>query len=57
MSPTEFSNYIKQRAVQQQLAARALSPATDPAAYFLARRDAAPPAPAPYAPAHLLLAN
>ncbi|XP_023941973.1 protein Tob1 [Bicyclus anynana] len=51
MSPTEFSNYIKQRAVQQQLAARALSPATDPNAYFLARREAPGP------PAHLLLAN
>ncbi|XP_072943992.1 protein Tob1 [Epargyreus clarus] len=60
MSPTEFSNYIKQRAVQQQLAARALSPAADPAAYFVARRDAAPGTPA-YPPtaahAHLLLAN
>ncbi|XP_063821596.1 protein Tob1 [Ostrinia nubilalis] len=59
MSPTEFSNYIKQRAVQQQLAARALSPAADPAAYFVARREPAPAAAAPYppAPAHLLLAN
>lgn len=59
MSPTEFSNYIKQRAVQQQLAARALSPAADPAAYFVARRDPAPSSAPPYppAPAHLLLAN
>ncbi|CAG9096300.1 unnamed protein product [Plutella xylostella] len=60
MSPTEFSNYIKQRALQQQLAARALSPPApaDPAAYFLARpRDAAPPPAYPPAPAHLLLAN
>lgn len=52
MSPTEFSNYIKQRALQQQAAGgggRSLSPGGEPPCYF---PGAAYPPPYPHPHPH-----